>query len=190
MSVHRSREERDLDVSLFNDLYCQHHQVLYAYLLGRCSNRDVAADLLQETCLRLWRHIQELRIIPEERRRYWLFAVARNVANDYHRRRGVRERHEAAQPDRDLADGAGDSTSRLEQAESATAVDVAMQRLPEDLRTVMTLRFLAEMTSEEIGQALGRPAGTVRYQIAKARRRLAQELHLVQGITSEESATA
>lgn len=146
----------------------------------------MAADLLQEACLRLWRHIGEVRTIPDERRRYWLFSVAGNIANDYYRRRAVRERHEAPSLQRDLAD----TTMLQEQTESVAAVDAAMQHLPEELRTVMALRFLAEMNSEEIGAALGKPAGTVRYQIAQARRRLAQELRLLQDSASEESAIA
>jgi RNA polymerase sigma-70 factor (ECF subfamily) len=55
-----------------------------------------------------------------------------------------------------------------------------MLRLPEEQRTLLALRFVAGLTSDEIGQALGKPAGTVRYQIAQARRRLAQELGMLE----------
>ena len=55
-------------------------------------------------------------------------------------------------------------------------VDEAIRRLPEALRTVLVLQVLDERTSAEIGELLGRPAGTVRYQISQARKRLAEEL--------------
>ena len=40
------------------------------------------------------------------------------------------------------------------------------------------MRVLDERTSTEIGELLGRPAGTVRYQLTQARRRLAVDLQL------------
>ena len=166
------QEERAGSLPLFNLIYSEHHRALYAYLLGRCGDADAAADLLQDCALRLWRHIEDVRLVPEERRRYWLFAVARNVATDYHRRQGYRARHEAPLPEPEPPS----ETAH----ESAADLDAAMLRLPEEQRTLLALRFVAGLTSDEIGQALGKPAGTVRYQIAQARRRLAQELGMLE----------
>jgi RNA polymerase sigma-70 factor (ECF subfamily) len=139
--------------------------------------------------------------VPEERRRYWLFAMARNVANDYHRRRGYRARHEEPLPERDLpvataarvgAQAPGGSAARLASSAPVDAADLdaALLRLPEEQRTLIALRFVAGMTSEEMGQALGRPAGTIRYQIAKARVRLAEELGLAQDAHGKEAVGA
>jgi RNA polymerase sigma-70 factor, ECF subfamily len=44
---------------------------------------------------------------------------------------------------------------------------------------VLVLQVLDERTSAEIGELLGRPAGTVRYQLSQARKRLAVELRLL-----------
>jgi RNA polymerase sigma-70 factor (ECF subfamily) len=59
-------------------------------------------------------------------------------------------------------------------------MDAAIGRLPEDLRTVLVLQVLGDRTSAEIGELLGRPAGTVRYQLALARRHLADELKVIE----------
>jgi len=66
-------------------------------------------------------------------------------------------------------------------------LDAAIARLPEALRTVLVLQVLGDRTSAEIGELLGRPAGTVRYQLAQARRRLAEELRLMSGEEQEVS---
>jgi RNA polymerase sigma-70 factor (ECF subfamily) len=50
--------------------------------------------------------------------------------------------------------------------------------LPEALREVLVLHVLGDRNSTEIGAALGRPAGTVRYQLAEARRLLARALDI------------
>ena len=62
-------------------------------------------------------------------------------------------------------------------------MDLAIRQLPEDLRTVLVLHLLGEATSAQIGELLGRPPGTVRYQLAEARHRLAQDLRLLEAVT-------
>lgn len=59
------------------------------------------------------------------------------------------------------------------------ALDRALERLPEDLRVVICMRYLGEMNSSEIGETLERPAGTVRYQLGRARVLLARELGII-----------
>nr|MBA3585626.1 hypothetical protein [Gemmatimonadota bacterium] len=66
----------------------------------------------------------------------------------------------------------------LESRERIEAVDRAMQALPEELRTALTVRVLGGLSSPEIGEALGVPAGTIRYRISVARRHLAELLRL------------
>ncbi|HZO89719.1 MAG TPA: RNA polymerase sigma factor [Chthonomonadaceae bacterium] len=189
MSRDSRHQERGALVSLFNTLYAEHHRSLYAYLLGHTADGDTAADLLQETFVRVWRHIEEAGQIPEARRRFWLFAIARNIVTDHHRRRAVRQRHEGVLPERDMpAEADGDPARTIEAQETAAAVDAAIARLPEDLRTALTLHLLGDMTSAEIGAALQRPAGTVRYQIAQARRRIARELGLMESSEAQGSA--
>lgn len=59
-------------------------------------------------------------------------------------------------------------------------LDDAIRALPEDLRVVLVLSVVGERTSTEVGELLGRPAGTVRYQLAEARRRLAHSLRMLE----------
>lgn len=159
--------------ALFDTLYREHHRVLFAYLLGQVGKRESAEDLLQETFVRVWRHISEAQQIPVERLRYWLLRIARNLVLDFRRRQSVRAREEAvvlpALPEQDPVE----ATLNRERGE---ALDRAIQCLPDDLRTVLTLHLVGEMTSAEVGQLLERPAGTVRYQLAQARKRLAKEV--------------
>jgi RNA polymerase sigma-70 factor (ECF subfamily) len=166
-------------VPLFDSLYREHYRPVFAYLLGRTGDREAAADLLQETFLRVWQRIADLCPLPDDQRRYWLFAVARSRVGDYHRRRAVRERHAAALPDTLPAGSADADPARVVEArETGAAVDRAIAALPDDLRTVLVMHLLTEMTSAQVGQALGKPAGTVRYQLAQARRRIARALAL------------
>ena len=61
-------------------------------------------------------------------------------------------------------------------------VDVlrALSLLPPDLRAAVVLHYYADLTSGEIGAALGVPSATVRFRLARARERLAPLLDSVE----------
>ncbi len=163
---------------LFDDLYALHRTTLHAYFLGRTGDPELALDLLQELFVRAWRSIQTLEALPAERRHHWLFAIARNLVVDTYRKRGAGQAaHERLQ--RLAAPEHVEAAERgaLER-EQLAELHAAIRQLPDDLRVVLVLQVLGERTSGEIGEILGRPAGTVRYQLAQARRRLANELHV------------
>lgn len=136
---------------------------------------------MQETWIRVWRHIDELQQMLSDQHRFWLFGVARNVLIDDYRRQ-VRRTEETdgddnleTQADPATVDGQGNQETMID-------LDTAIARLPEELRTVLVMSALGEMNSTEIGEALGCPPATVRYRLAIARQRLTAVLGLNPGI--------
>ncbi len=160
----------------FDDLYEENRRTLHAYFLGRTGDSELALDLLQETFFRVWRGVQSLEALPPEKHRYWLFSIARNLVVDTYRKRGADERAQQRLPEPATYAEAAERTA--EEHEQLAELDAAIRKLPDDLREVLVLSVLGERNSTEIGEILGRPPGTVRYQLAQARRRLADELHL------------
>jgi RNA polymerase sigma factor (sigma-70 family) len=75
----------------FTEIFEASHRAVYAYLLGRVGDRELARDLVQETFLRVWRRLDEVAALPSARRQAWIFTVARNLATDAHRSRATRE---------------------------------------------------------------------------------------------------
>ncbi|MGE5530178.1 MAG: RNA polymerase sigma factor [Patescibacteria group bacterium] len=169
--------------ALFDVVYDLHRRALYAYFLARTGESETAADLLQELFLRAWRHIGALRGLEAERVRYWLFAVAKNILADHYRRRAARPmtEEEMALAAEDPATLAETPEAKALAREELALLDGAIRRLPEDLRTILFLGTLGGMKSGEIGAALGKPAGSVRYGLHEARRRLAKEIGLLDG---------
>src|SRR6187200_231114 len=166
----------------FDSLYEEHRQALHAFFLGRTSDHELALDLLQEAFVRAWRNLDLLLALPPGRQRAWLFTIGRNLVIDQYRSRAARgAAHDAliasTSPDDQLSEG---PETAVERDHETRLVDEAIRRLPEDLRTVLVLQVFGEKTSSEIGELLDRPAGTVRYQLSRARKRLAEEIHLLE----------
>jgi RNA polymerase sigma-70 factor, ECF subfamily len=171
---------------LFDELYSGHQQTLHAYFVGKTADPDLALDLVQDVFVRVWRNLPVLAGLSSTQQRAWVFSVARNLVIDYYRARGTRRAsHET------LARATASETNLVEppadvevaQRERLHIIDAAIRQLPEDLRIVLVLQVLGERTSGETGELLGRPAGTVRYQLAEARRRLSRDPNLRELLT-------
>ncbi|AEF24345.1 MULTISPECIES: sigma-70 family RNA polymerase sigma factor [Pseudomonas] len=146
-------------------LYIEHHGWLQGWLQARLNNRADAADLAQDTFLRLLqRRIGEL----AEPRAY-LRTVARGLVIDLWRRRDIERawletiaqlpEHQAPSPETGLLI-----------IESLVAIDSLLDELPAAVREAFLLAQLDGMTCPAIAQRLGVSLSTVERYIAKALR--------------------
>jgi RNA polymerase sigma-70 factor, ECF subfamily len=166
------------DEAAFVDLYEQHRRGVHAFLVAKTSDPEAARDLLQETFLRLWRRLDEVVGLDQGRQRAWLFTVARNLVIDRYRSRATRDATVAAlaRQTRGAQACAPDAAQRVELRDQLAMLEQAIAVLPEEQRVILTMTAVAGMTSQQVGQALGLPPGTVRYRLHQARTRLARRL--------------
>lgn len=105
--------------------------------------------------------------------RSWLIRLLRNEFIDELRRRKVRPQTEFLESDEGAwASEAPIDVTRLSMQEILAAVD----RLPEEYRTVLSLADIEELSYEEISDALELPLGTVRSRLFRARRLMRRAL--------------
>jgi RNA polymerase sigma-70 factor (ECF subfamily) len=168
------------DAAVFTRIFDQHRQAVHAYFLARVADPELACDLLQETFLRAWRRLSELGPLPGERQRAWIFTVARNLTIDSYRASAARQAAEAALRQQAATQQTTVAGPHLhaELGERLAQLDAAIRRLPEDLRVTLSMATAGGLTSRQIGEALGEPAGTVRYRLSQARKQLAAALDL------------
>lgn len=162
----------------FAEIYAAHRESVHAYFLGRTSDRELAADLMQETFLRAWRRLSELAELDTDRQRAWIFTVARNLTIDTYRSRATATATVTALQ-RQSAETVPDHEQPEPQAvltEQVTQLDKAIRELPDKLRVALTMHAVGGMTSAQIGAALNEPAGTIRYRLNQARRQLVATL--------------
>lgn len=141
--------------SLFRELISDHSKALLAYTETLLNDHHMAEDIVQETLIRAWRHLDRLYSSPGSVRG-WLLTVARNLAIDW--RRSAASRHESL--------GAEDhDATRPDHADAiaASAEAVALLRgLSVEHREVLAHMYLGGRTVPETARILGVPVGTVK----------------------------
>lgn len=157
------------DTAVFDQLVARHLSGIHNFLT-RLVGSDAAPDLAQETFLRAWRARHRLR--PDSNLKAWLYAIARNAALDWLRRRRETPFSELDTDTDAFADTIADPEPWPEalalRAEIAADLERALQTLPARYRSVVLLHDTEDLTFEAIGTALGLPMNTVKSQYRRA----------------------
>jgi RNA polymerase sigma-70 factor (ECF subfamily) len=147
-----------------------------AYTLARYLVRDEhdAQDIVQEASLRALRHFAGFR---DGDARAWLLTIVRNACYSWHRRHHV-ERASVPLTDElsmDLISTRPADALAIEGSERER-VHAAVATLTPELREVIVLRELQDLSYREISEIVGIPMGTVMSRLSRARDRLAAAL--------------
>ena len=146
-----------------------------------------AEDIAQEAFVKAFRALQSFR--GDSAFYTWLYRIAINTAKNYLVAMGRRaptstgfdhedaESFEDAEQLRDSATPEGELIGK----QIAETVNRALEKLPEDLRTAITLREIEGLSYEEIANVMNCPIGTVRSRIFRARESIASELRPLLG---------
>jgi RNA polymerase sigma-70 factor (ECF subfamily) len=164
------------------------YQRKLARLLSRLV-RDPAEveDVTQEAFIKAYRALPSFR--GDSAFYTWLYRIAINTAKNYLVAMGRRAPtstgfdHEDAEnfEDADQLRDVNTPENELQGKEIAAVVNRAMDALPEDLRTAITLREIDGLSYEEIASVMNCPIGTVRSRIFRAREAIATELRPLLG---------
>ena len=128
-----------------------------------------AEEAAQNAFLAAWRGLPSFR--GEAKFSTWLYRLASNAAVDMLRREKKYENQWDIE-DLQRPDAAPSPQEQLERQDTRQAVRAAMAALPAEFRQVLVLRYLQEMSYQEIAQALALPEGTVKSRINRAKGQL------------------
>ncbi len=161
--------------SEFTELYKTHLRDVYSYAYYRVGNHHDAEDLTEQTFLQAYRHFERAQRESNGRPlRPWLIRIAHNLAANLYR---DRSRKPASPIDDSTPLAAPHTTEQLvEGREQAKHVLQGVQRLPEDRREALIMRFALGMDNREIARALGRSDGATKVLIHRAIRQLQQSV--------------
>jgi RNA polymerase sigma-70 factor (ECF subfamily) len=149
------------DTHAFGDLYEVHAPVIYRYLFAHLENSMDAEDLTGEVFLKAWQSLPKYseRGVPFLA---FLFRIAHNVLIDHYRQN---RRVETKSPD-DM-----DGYKEVGREEPVDLIGSQMEhqqilsvlsKLRTDYQSVLTLRFISELSPEETAQVMNRSVGAIR----------------------------
>ena len=148
------------DIRAFESIYARYAERLTSCAAPYLRSRDLAKDVAQETFMRLLNSPPAT--LPEGGLAPWLFSVAKHLAIDRARHLQYATPTETEQPgiSQDPRE-ADDPADLMVAASTAEEVRREVARLPEELRTVIRLRFERNLTFQEIADQEKVPLGTV-----------------------------
>jgi RNA polymerase sigma-70 factor (ECF subfamily) len=158
----------------FAQLVIRHTPALYRVVRRIANDSAEAEAIVQEAFLRVWRNLQRYRtgrpFFP------YLVTIAMNLARDQWRSLR-RLDFDGLEPVLEgLADPEPGPEAQLEKAETIQTLVEAVAQLPPAYRTVIALRYDAELSYQEIAEALNLPVNTVRTHLRRAKAFLKQHL--------------
>ncbi len=163
------------DEALFRKLVQTHRHRLYRFVVKHIGWGTDAEDITQQAfveaahCYSTFKGESELST--------WLYGIAMNLVRNYLSR--APHRRYIFEDDEVLGETSSprpDPSEQLAQTQSVTALQKALEELPAEMRDVLLLVALDELSYEEAANLLSIPVGTVRSRVSRARAALRKRL--------------
>lgn len=161
------------DADAFEQLVAAYRDQVFRLALRMCGSEADADEVAQEAFLSAWKALPNFR--GESQFSTWLYQLSTHAAIDLMRR----EKRQIAADDItevSAADPAPSPQQQAEQSEQREIVRDAILQLAPEQREVVVLRFMEELSYEEIGAVLKLPSGTVKSRLNRAKAQLKEIL--------------
>lgn len=166
------------DINAFNHLVLVYQEVIYNQAYRMLGALPAAEDATQEAFISAYRHITTYR---GGSFKAWLLRIVTNTCYDELRRQKRRPTTPLEPVDEDdqeiespqwLADTSGSPEELAERADLSRAIQNCLDELPAEFRSAVVLVDVQGLDYDEAALALGKPLGTVKSRLARARQRL------------------
>ncbi len=180
---------RSGDTEAFRVLVERHQDHIFGAVCHLVGSRPDAEDIAQDVFLLAYRNLGAFR--GSAKFSTWLYGIMLNAVRSHWRRRRSRPALSLDPPDGDGEAGAdppdqGDGPAEAAaRRESVHAVREAIAALEPDLREIVVLRDIHGLSYEDLGEALGVAAGTVKSRLFRARQALREKLEPLYGASAQ-----
>jgi RNA polymerase sigma-70 factor (ECF subfamily) len=151
-------------------LYSHYARALHGYVEQFCPDQASADDIVQETFIRAWRHLPQLRA-DDRPVRPWLYRVAHNLLIDANRAARARPMSAPEQSAGEIGTDSG-----LDRVLDRQIVSAALQHLSPAHQSVLVETFYRGGTMATVARELGIPHGTARSRLHYALQALRAQL--------------
>ena len=153
----------------FKTMFENYYKPIYRFLLWRTRDRHLSEDLTSVVFEKAWYSRDKFDGVSPQA---WLYKIARNALIDYWRlKKSVPLENEDRLESKDSEIGeVMDANLRLE------SLRHALTKLPAEMRTIITLRFIEGISAKEVGERLHISEGNVRVIQYRALKQLRKEM--------------
>jgi RNA polymerase sigma-70 factor (ECF subfamily) len=157
---------------------------VYSFSMKVCGHPEDAEDTMQEVLFRSLGHLAKIQ--DPQALAVWLYTVTRNRCWRMRRKGASAPKHiqsldelmpDEAELGRLLLDAAPGPEANLLYAEQHHLLHQAVLQIPAQLRIVLVLHDMEELTTEQVAQVLGLQSGTVRVRLHRARLAVRKEMN-------------
>ncbi len=165
----------------FQELVERYQDRLLNFIYRTIGDRDRAEDLVQETFVRVYRHLH--RFDQSKKFSTWVYTIASNLAKNELRNRSrnplvlfqaIKKNWDADHRPLEWEDSTYSPDDLFRKRHLREKVEAAVAELPEHHRVVFVLREMEGKAYEEISEITGVTLGTVKSRLNRARNRFAQ----------------
>jgi RNA polymerase sigma-70 factor (ECF subfamily) len=172
---------QDGDRTAMAELYDRYFDRVYSLVFNQVDrNRDVAEDIVQETFLAALKSAKSFK--GRSSAYTWLCSIAYHKVADHYRRQSRERKRMVSGVDVDTVD-VSDNPGRqpqpdslIESAETRQVVNEALAKLPWDYRQVLILKYVEELSVQEISQIMDRSPKSIEGLLTRSRKALQTQL--------------
>lgn len=135
-------------------MYNTYADDIFRYLFVHTHDRELAEDLTADTFTKAWAHLDSFDF---KQPRPWLYKIARNAMTDH-----WRKKQPLQLDDEEIVSDADSLEDQIEKRMSNEAVQAAIAKLPAEMKSVVTLRFILGYSARKTAESLGTTEGNVR----------------------------
>ncbi len=162
---------RDAD---FDELYIKFSDKIYKYFYWQIHDFYLAEDFTSEVFVRAWKNWKRFK---PDYSKAWLYKIARNLLIDYFRKKkDIREMHLSFQEEGIEPSYDEDFIEKIQKDGQVKDLNEALSLLSDNLREVVILRFMEELSAKEVGEILGITEVNVRVLQYRALKKLREVL--------------
>lgn len=146
-------------------MYNTYADDIFKYLIVHVQDQKLAEDLTADTFMKAWTNLDKFDF---KQPRPWLYKIAKNTMTDHWRKKHT----DLLDEDIELVSTADSVEDQVDKQLSKEVIQKALHNLPEEMRSVVTLRFMLGYSARKTAESLGTTEGNVRVIQHRALKRL------------------
>lgn len=183
------RQLRELD--FFKKYISIYENDVFRYSLSLAKDADQASDILQNTMLQAWVHLDQLKDVTKAKA--WIFTIAHNeamkllneknkeIARRYVWAEGNNADEDETDPLLNIPDFIDDILDQLVMADNVAVLREALERLKPEDAAIIKMRYLDGLEPKEIGMLLNQKSSTVRSALCRAIKKMRDTFYEIDG---------